>query len=335
MANRSTDRRKSEREFELVGTDAAANTVGDTRAPTVRLGRRRVERVRGELSELDLAIVGVIARSRLATTHQVVRCLPSPPPPRTLRRRLGQLEALRVLARLPRGVGGRQGGSDVGIWALDVVGQRVVAPETAGTLRKPWVPTPPYVDHALGVAEAYARLCEAATAGQLEVLRFESEPSCWRTFDTSAGRIVLKPDALAVLGVGEDEAALFLEVDRATEGPATINRKAGVYQAYFRSGSAQAALGLFPLVVWVVPTSARKRALEALFARHASPPHHVVVLEADFPAAVLGGLSLGLSFDRAHRNLALHLVAIKGSYQNRGGFAVEDRWYQQREKQNL
>jgi len=84
---------------------------------------------------------------------------------------------------------------------------------------------------------------------------------CWRTFDSIAGRTVLRPDLYVALGVGEYERRFFIEVDRATEHLPTIVRKGKLYEQYYRSGREQAASEVFPKVLFVTPDDIRAGAI--------------------------------------------------------------------------
>ena len=60
----------------------------------------------------------------------------------------------------------------------------------------------------------------------------------------------------------------FIEVDLATEPPSRIVRACLNYQEYRRSGVEQRRLGLFPAVVWIVPTAQRKLTIQSRLKQH-------------------------------------------------------------------
>ena len=106
-------------------------------------------------------------------------------------------------------------------------------------------------------------------------------------------RLVLKPDAFVRLGVGDLEENNFLEVDRSTESPTVLKRKALTYVAYWQSGEEQVRRGVFPRVLWLVPDERRKQQLLNVLSR----------LDPDSLAAVPGrGLRHGV--DGAQRTSA-------------------------------
>jgi hypothetical protein len=93
------------------------------------------------------------------------------------------------------------------------------------------------------------------------------EPECWREQPNTIGGkpSILKPDLYAVTAIndGKDEYEdyWFMEVDLATESPATVIRKCEQYVHYWQSGQEQRTNGLFPRVVWLVPTDKRKESI--------------------------------------------------------------------------
>jgi len=229
----------------------------------------RVAQLEAHLSERDLAIVTTLDRVRLATGAQLQRLHFTDGTTASQLRRsemaLSRLVGRRVLARLDRRVGGVRSGSAGYVYALDAAGQRlasVCGPAGGRRLRRPWTPGAAFVDHALAVTELYVGLREAERAGSLELVAFDAEPLCWRTFTGLGGaRVVLKPDAFVRIGLGEFEDCYFVEVDRATHSAPAIARKLTVYRRYFQTGREQARCGVFPKVLLLVPTEKRRAAL--------------------------------------------------------------------------
>jgi hypothetical protein len=124
--------------------------------------------------------------------------------------------------------------------------------------RPPWTPRPSYLRHALSVSEIYVRLRESERSGEITLTRFDTEPACWRQYAGPGGsRLTLKPDALAVIDVGEFEDRYFIEVDCATEPGTRIRTKAREYVRYWHSGREEAEHGIFPFVAWMAPSPRR------------------------------------------------------------------------------
>ncbi len=234
-----------------------------------RVTEARVAQLERLLSPREVALVETLDRLRLASTKQLERLhfaagteLANA---RQARRTLARLVELRVLSRLDRRVGGAQPGSSDYPYALDVAGQRLASacgPAGGTRIRRPWTPGVSFLRHALAVSELYVRLVEAERAGHLDLLAFDAEPLCWRTFSGLGGaRVVLKPDAFVRVGVGSYEHFFFIEVDRATQSGPSVGRKLATYRRYWQSGREQARFGLFPKVLVLVPSEARKEGL--------------------------------------------------------------------------
>ena len=71
----------------------------------------------------------------------------------------------------------------------------------------------------------------------------------------------LKPDLFAITTSGQYEDRWFVEVDLDTESPSKIVEKCERYHKYYRSGLEQQEAEVFPLTVWIVPTTERKEKL--------------------------------------------------------------------------
>ncbi|CAM3722367.1 replication-relaxation family protein [Nocardiopsis rhodophaea] len=205
---------------------------------------------------------------------------------------LGRLERRGLVARLTRRIGGVRAGSSGIVWQLGATGERLLRVIHGDPKRKRYVePSRGFVEHTLAVAEIAVQLRELERQSAVELVALEAEPSAWRPFLAPHGaRSMLKPDLFAITASGDYEDHWFLEVDRATEHPSTVMRKAHVYERYAATGTHQAEHELFPAVVWVVPDSDRKKALEAALAteRGLTAERYRVVTQAEFSALVVG-----------------------------------------------
>jgi hypothetical protein len=165
-----------------------------------------------------------------------------------------------VLYPLPRRVGGVRAGSAGQVVSLGPIGKRLLAYwQGEGLVRVRAVHEPglPFARHTLAIAEQYVRLVEAERAGGVELLSFEPEPDCWRTYASASGLATLKPDAFVRLGIGDFEQRSFLEVDLGSEGRGALVRKCRAYAAYYQSGQEQVDTGAFPRVVWITTSQVR------------------------------------------------------------------------------
>lgn len=228
------------------------------------------------LTERDVAVLGDLARLRLACARQIERlhftggtALANA---RYCRRVLARLTDLGLVCRLDRRVGGVRAGSAGFVYALDALGQHLITGTgpAGGQIRRPWTPGTAFVRHRLATSELYVRLIEAERVGHVELVRFEAEPDAWRRYSGAGGGVArVKPDAFAVVAAGDYEHAWFIEVDLATESPTALARKCEAYRQYRASGREQAHTGLFPLVVFLVPDLGRSRVVQAVTERQA------------------------------------------------------------------
>jgi hypothetical protein len=229
-------------------------------------------RLASDLGEGERTAVEIVAKLRLVSHAQLAALLAPAHPQasaastaRTVRRTLARLTALGVLARLERRVGGVRAGSAGYVYYLGPVGQRLMAYwEGRGLVRGRFRPEPGgrYVRHRLAVSELYVQLRVADQDGELDLLAFEAEPDCWRrSLDGFGGSLLLKPDAFVRVGIGAYEDRCFVEVDLGTESRSVIASKVRAYLDYFHAGTEQAAHGVFPRVVVLTNTEARRAAL--------------------------------------------------------------------------
>jgi hypothetical protein len=230
-------------------------------------------RLASDLGERERTAVELVAKLRLISHAQLASLLAPPidsaasplSAARSTRRILARLTALGVLARLDRRVGGLRAGSAGYVYYLGPVGQRLLAYwDGRGLVRGRFRPEPGgrYVRHRLAVTELYVRLHAADRVGELDLLTFEAEPDCWRRYlDGFGGSLVVKPDAFVRVGVGAYEDRCFVEVDLGTESRSVIATKLRAYVDYFQAGAEQAEHGVFPRVVLLTNSEARKAAL--------------------------------------------------------------------------
>jgi protein involved in plasmid replication-relaxation len=231
------------------------------------LTTKRLAELERTLSPRDWTVLATLARVRLATGKQLERLCYTGLTPRRAQQALAALAARRLVARLPRVIGGVRAGSTGHVYTLDVAGRRLALRDLRRAQR-PWSIGQPFLAHSLDITELYTRLVEADRAGTLELRDFVSEPASWRTFAGPGGaRAVLKPDAYVVVRLGEFEDHWFIEVDRGSESAPTLARKCDTYRRYWQTGAEQATHELFPKVLWLVPDHKRQDVLVDVFGR--------------------------------------------------------------------
>jgi hypothetical protein len=226
------------------------------------------------LSERDIRILESVRAHRLLSTAMVQRLhfahghASQGAASGATMRVLTRLEAHGLVNRLRRVIGGVRAGSSSISWQLGATGERLLRTMHGEKQRRRYVePTLAFAAHTLAVAELAVQLHELHDHGSVELVAVDTEPSCWRSYVGPHGTLEwLKPDLYAVTAIGDFEDHWFLEADLATEHPPVVVRKAKVYQRYAATGAHQARHGLFPAVTWVVPDTARQRAIQAALA---------------------------------------------------------------------
>jgi Replication-relaxation len=252
-----------------------------------------------KLSERDVAILESVRSHRLLTTNQIQRlhfgprhATPAAAAGATMRV-LSRLDQHNLIARLERRIGGVRAGSSGIVWQLASTGERLLRTMHGEKQRRRYIePTPVFAAHTLAVSELAVQLHEMHQRGTVEVITIDTEPSCWRSFIGPHGAVEwLKPDLYVITANGEYEDHWFLEADLATEHPPVVVRKAKVYQRYAATGAHQARHGLFPAVTWVVPSSARQRAIQAALSadKAIQPGLFRVVTTDEFVQLIVGG----------------------------------------------
>jgi Replication-relaxation len=225
----------------------------------------RVRLLARHLSDREWHVLSTLRTVRVATAAQLEAISFADVSRRQARKTLASMTDRRLIARLPRVVGGVRAGSAGFVYVLDVAGLRLASSSRA---RRPWPVGTPFLAHSLAITALYASVVAEERTGAVQVQAFRTEPATWRTFlAPGATRVVLKPDAEAILVVGNYEDRWFIEVDRSTESRPTLARKLRRYVDYWQTGREQAATGVFPKVLWIVPDAARHAVLVDEFAK--------------------------------------------------------------------
>ena len=223
---------------------------------------------------MQARLLALVAAHRFATTTQLARltALEYASPASALRqtqRHLASLAQQRLLTSLERRVGGWQGGSAVTVWAATTRGHRRVAAEGEEVQRRqrPREVSTTFLDHLLAITEVRTSIEEAVRQQTDTEAAVALEPDCWRTALSPSGQVqVLRPDLAVTITSPAYEDRYLIEVDRATENPGRVIATCWRYQER-QAASVQASDGgVFPLVVWLVPTDRRRHRLERAIA---------------------------------------------------------------------
>jgi hypothetical protein len=257
--------------------------------------------VAAELSVRDRRVLEALVRVRVLSGAQLERLLfddiATSARGRIRRRVLGRLVSLGLVATLERRVGGVRAGSVGLVYAPTAAGWRLLyldKPAGASARRRaPYTPGPLFLAHALAVSVVYVALTEAmAERSNMKLGTFAVEADArWTTAD---GDVVLRPDALIVLGAQDDELAVWLELDRGTESLPRLRAMLGRYLDFARSGEA-GPRGVVPLVVVTAPDRRRAAAISQLVTRLPPPANELflVVREQGAAAAIVSELVSG------------------------------------------
>jgi hypothetical protein len=227
------------------------------------------------LSRRERAAISILLEMRFLSTAQLERWVFDGATPlaraRASRRGVAKLVELGLVRHLERRIGGVRAGSAGHINVLTALGLRLAAehgwitPEQARRTREPGTQ---FVQHHLAIAEAHLRVLEARARGELELLARQAEPAAWREFTApDGGQVTLKPDACFTIGPGARSTHWLVEVDRATVGGSTLERKLSVYVDFSRSSEAIIARGATAKVLWLVPDRRRLDQLQQAFGR--------------------------------------------------------------------
>lgn len=235
-----------------------------------RISSSRLDQIAGELTATDNAVLELVASTRLCSGDQLERLFwPDGTPAaraRRARRALGRLTYYHILARLPRNIGGRRAGSHGYLYSVGPAGDRLLARRDRVHVKRLVRPGDRFVAHTLAITEVVVGLKLADRDGRLDLIEVQTEPQCWRMFLAGFGaRVTLRPDLFVRIGVGAFEDRYFIELDMDTETRGTLIVKAKRCLSYYRSGSEQAEHGVFPAVVWAVPTTRRAHQLAEVF----------------------------------------------------------------------
>ena len=234
-----------------------------------RLSRQQLEETAARLSDRDRQILAAIQRYRYLLTGQLqrlyfIKAATSSAAHRAATRSLKRLRELGLVDHLARRIGGVRAGSAGLVWHITHAGERLIYLEshTLTPTKRFFEPSPYFLSHSLAVAEVAVSLTELCREHQtMKLTTLQPEPECWRTFSEYGAIQSLKPDLFAITVSGQYEDRWFIEVDLATESPSKIVSKCERYHKYYRSGLEQQEAEVFPLTVWIVPTTERKQQL--------------------------------------------------------------------------
>ena len=244
------------------------------RSPTIAAARFS-SLVPAPIHPMQARLLALVAAHRFATTTQLARLTAlgyasSASALRQTQRHLASLAQQRLLTSLERRIGGWQGGSAVTIWAATTRGQRLVATgegEEVPRRQRPREVSTTFLDHLLAITEVRTSIEEAVRQEADTEAAVALEPDCWRTALSPSGQPqVLRPDLAVTITSPSYEDRYLMEIDRATENPGRVIATCWRYQEHQATSAQASDGGVFPLVVWLVPTDRRRHRLERAIA---------------------------------------------------------------------
>ena len=245
------------------------------RSPTESMARFS-SLVPAPIHPMQARLLALVAAHRFATTTQLARLTAleyasSASALRQTQRHLASLAQQRLLTSLERRVGGWQGGSAVTVWAATTRGHRLVAAdegeEEVPRRQRPREVSTTFLDHLLAITEVRTSIEEAVRQEADTEATVALEPDCWRTALSPSGQVqVLRPDLAVTITSPAYEDRYLIEVDRATENPGRVIATCWRYQEHQATSAQASDDGVFPLVVWLVPTDRRRHRLERAIA---------------------------------------------------------------------
>ena len=234
-----------------------------------RLTNQQLGEIEMKLTRKDRRILTTLRTLRYVKTGQVQRLFfPVTRSPKTAlsnaRLALKKFERYGLIDHLAKSIGGARAGSQSLIWHLTEAGGRLLdlGKEPDGKRPRYLEPSSNFLRHTLAVTECYVQFTEICRMGKdMALSRIDVEPECWRNFEKDGKTISLRPDLFAETVSGRFADRWFIEMDLDTESVTDIITKCRRYQHYFKTDKEQKAHGVFPVVLWIVPTTERKEKL--------------------------------------------------------------------------
>jgi len=234
---------------------------------STKITKRQLESISRQLDDRDNAVLRSLLLARYLTSKQIQRLhffeIKNKASGVVITHRtLIKLKDHGLIEHLERRIGGVRAGSSSFVWVLTDHGYKLLHPGHK-TRKRFYEPSPAFLEHTIATAEAYLQLTEICRENGMELTKIEFEPKCWRSYsDIHSRNAVLKPDLFAVTATADYEDHYFIEIDLATEAPTVILDKCKRYAHYYKGGTEQAKSGVFPFVLWIVPSVSRKESLQ-------------------------------------------------------------------------
>ncbi|MDR2559146.1 MAG: DNA (cytosine-5-)-methyltransferase [Oscillospiraceae bacterium] len=164
--------------------------------------KRRLEELDRILPERDKTILRSLEDCRYLLTGQIARLhfIDRVTPTAALRaanRIMQKLKDFGMVEVLERRIGGTRAGSGSYAWTLTESGVNLLHlnDEEYNPRKRTFEPSLNFLKHTLEVSETYVQLTEICRRNQLELIKTETEPNCWRSYNGEDGKPAsMKPD---------------------------------------------------------------------------------------------------------------------------------------------
>ena len=233
-----------------------------------RITEKRAGEILRGLSERDKDILLSVRQCRYLTTKQIEQLHFTSAANLTAgltaaNRNLNKLKGLGLMGFLNRRIGGAGAGSGSRIWYVTDGGERLLRTGSDRTRprRRSFEPSTLFLEHTLAAAECYIQISRRCRGRGMKLVSIQMEPDCWRSYSHRGILTTLRPDLFAVTNCGDYEDRWFIEIDLDTQAPVVLVEKCRRYHDYYRTGLEQKQHEVFPLVVWIVPDTARKESI--------------------------------------------------------------------------
>lgn len=239
-----------------------------TMRPAKRISRQQLSEIDLRLSDRDRTILKQLDRLRYLRTGQIQRLFFSDVVSSDHARQVATLNTLNrlkrhgLIAHLNRQIGGIFHGSSGAVWHMTEAGMRLLdlGKEIESKRKRALEPSQALLRHTLAVSECFVQLVEICRSRRsLAIKVLDVEPACWRAYQKDGKEMSLRPDLYAEIASGQYEDCWFIEMDLNTESTGDIVEKCRRYQQYYQTNKEQQVNGVFPLVLWIVPTEERRQ----------------------------------------------------------------------------
>lgn len=266
VSDGSPDRGETTAVAKIKGGDSYPLDKYPADIPT-RISTKKLRELEERLGERDRQIIWTIRKYKFITTNHIkvlyfITGATESANTRAANKAMKKLKDWGLVDSLKRRVGGVRAGSSALIWHLTEAGYRLLSlnAEEKQSRKRFEEPSPLFLRHTLAVtscAVQIEKICRDTP--EMKKVLIDIEPSSWRSFMHLGRNIILKPDLYAITELTDYQDSWMIEIDLDSEPPAKIVEKCQTYIDYYRTGQEG---GVFPLVVWIVPTLKRKEALK-------------------------------------------------------------------------